>query len=74
MKRLAVNVIFYLLVTVPVGIASFLLGNPAFAIPVVIWFFMPCNDRDFGNGRRWYKWRQLSFLLGAFIVALLGTL
>lgn len=72
MKKLAINIIFYLLITIPNGVAAFLLGEPAFAIPVVAWLLMPCGDPDFGNGRRWYRIRQIAFMVGGFIVAVLG--
>jgi hypothetical protein len=54
-------------------IAALLLHNPFQSVAVAIWLIIPCKDKQFGNGRKYYWMRQSVFIAGTIITALMGV-
>ena len=64
---------WFLLYTIGLNIFSaFVLCNIFPALSVFVWIFIPCRDKQFGNGKKYYWVRQTVFALGTLVTLLIG--
>lgn len=55
------------------AISAWLLHSPYQAIAVAVWIIIPCKDKQFGNGKKYYWMRQTIFIAGTIITVMLGV-
>lgn len=53
---------------------SFLLHNPFQCLAVVPWLFIKCSDRKFGNGKKYFIYRQLFILSISIATIIVGNI
>jgi hypothetical protein len=66
----------YLLISIiilPNLAGAYFAETPILAMSVGIWLFIPCKDRQFGNGKKYYWIRQTVFGLGTILCVWAGV-
>ena len=53
-------------------ILAWMIKNPSCAIFILVWLGVPCLDRQFGNGMKYYKVRQSVIIIGAICAFIIG--
>lgn len=71
--RTALWYIFFIYISIMSNIiCSWVFNAPIMAIGVAFWLIIPCKDKHFGNGRKYYLIRQLLFSVGTIITIIVG--
>lgn len=52
---------------------AYVIDSPQQAIAIGIWLVLPCKDKQFGNGKKYYWIRQTIFGLGTVICVWAGV-
>lgn len=66
----------YLLISVvllPSIALAYMTDSPLQAIGIGLWLIIPCKDKQFGNGKKYYWIRQTVFGLGTVICVWAGV-
>jgi hypothetical protein len=68
-----VHFVIVFVAIVPNAMLAYLLHSWLQGIGVAMWLIIPCSDKQFGNGKKYYWMRQSIFIIGLLITVMLGV-
>lgn len=71
-KPEASSLLFLAIIIFGNTIAAYLFNSPFQAIAIILILVIPCRDKYYGNGRKYFWVRQVALLFGAVLCAFAG--
>lgn len=61
-------------IIIPNLIFAWIFNDSYYSLFIAYWLIIPCNDRVFGNGKKFYHIRQLIFAIGSIVALIISNL